>query len=65
MGSGDTILGLGEMRTMGGWFRQAAQTECCWDLASRVTRHLQAGVVERAEAGGPEMLHVWDEGEFL
>lgn len=34
---------------MGEGSGQAAQTKRCWDLASRATRHLQAGVVERAE----------------
>ena len=34
---------------MGEGSGQAAQTKRCWDPASRVTRHLQPGVVERAE----------------
>lgn len=51
---------------MGDGSGQAAQTECCWDLASRVTRAFagRSGGESRG-AGGPEMLHVWDEGRIL
>lgn len=37
------------MRTIGEGSGQAAQTKRCWDLASRVTRHLQASVVGGGE----------------